>query len=70
VALAGYLGVRDSTRQGTLRWAIEQGIEIGRPSTLEIEADKANGAVVAARVGGAAVPVSEGTMEIPALAER
>jgi len=69
VALAGYLGVRDSTRQGTLRWVIEQGVEIGRPSILEIEADKANGTVVAVRVGGAAVPMSEGTMEIPALPE-
>jgi trans-2,3-dihydro-3-hydroxyanthranilate isomerase len=69
VALAGYLGARDPARQATLRWVIEQGFEIGRPSILEIEADKHDGAIVATRVGGAAVLMSEGTIEIPALAE-
>ena len=58
-AVAGYLGAR-ATRQGTLRWRIEQGIEIGRPSLLEVEADKIDGAITAVRVGGAAVMVSEG----------
>lgn len=62
VALAGYLAARDSRRDGTLRWVVEQGFEMGRPSILEIEADKSNGAVTAARVGGRSVLVSEGTM--------
>ena len=64
-ALAAYLGVRDPRREGTLRFVIEQGFEMGRPSLLEAEADKKNGAVAAIRVGGASVLVSEGTMEIP-----
>lgn len=64
-AFAGYLGVRARPRDGTARWVVAQGVEMGRPSRLEVEADKAGGAVVAARVGGTAVLVSEGTMEVP-----
>jgi trans-2,3-dihydro-3-hydroxyanthranilate isomerase len=64
VALAGYLAERDARIQGTLRWIVEQGFEMGRPSILEIEADKKNGAVTAARVGGRTVLVCDGTMEL------
>jgi len=64
VALAGYLASRDSRRDGTLRWIVEQGFEMGRPSILEIEADKKNGAVTAARVGGSTVLVCEGEMAV------
>ncbi|MDQ6634320.1 MAG: PhzF family phenazine biosynthesis protein [Gemmatimonadota bacterium] len=65
-ALAGYLAARDTTgrRDGTLRWVVEQGFEMGRPSMLEVEADVAGGAVTAVRVGGASVLVCDGTMEI------
>lgn len=63
-ALAGYLGARESAASGTFRWVVEQGFEMGRPSILEIEAEKRDGALVAARVGGASVLVSEGTMAI------
>jgi trans-2,3-dihydro-3-hydroxyanthranilate isomerase len=64
-ALAGYLGVRDATRDGMLHWVVKQGVEMGRPSTLYVEADKANGKITAIRVGGFSVLVSEGWMEIP-----
>ena len=64
VALAGYLATRDARRDGTLRWVLEQGFEMKRPSILAIEADLAGGAITAVRVGGATVIVSEGTMEI------
>jgi trans-2,3-dihydro-3-hydroxyanthranilate isomerase len=64
-ALAGYLAPLSGTREGTLRWVVEQGFEMGRPSLLEVEADLAAGAVAAIRVAGAAVPVSHGEMEIP-----
>jgi trans-2,3-dihydro-3-hydroxyanthranilate isomerase len=63
-AMAGYLAVRQSRRDGTLRWVLEQGFEMKRPSILEIEADLAAGAVTAVRVGGASVIVCEGVMEI------
>ncbi|HKB08688.1 MAG TPA: PhzF family phenazine biosynthesis protein [Candidatus Polarisedimenticolia bacterium] len=64
-ALGGYLGVRDRRRDGTLRFVVEQGFEMGRPSLLEIEVDKKEGGIREIRVGGASVLVSEGTMEIP-----
>jgi trans-2,3-dihydro-3-hydroxyanthranilate isomerase len=64
VALAGYLAARDARTQGTLRWIVEQGFEMGRPSILEIEADKKAGAVTAVRVGGRTVLVCDGTMEL------
>ena len=64
VALAGYLAARDARTQGTLRWIVEQGFEMGRPSILEIEADKRNGAATAVRVGGRTVLVCDGTMEL------
>jgi len=63
-AFAGYLAARARTRTGTLSWTITQGVEMGRPSRLEIEADKVDGVIAAIRVGGAAVLVAEGTMEI------
>jgi trans-2,3-dihydro-3-hydroxyanthranilate isomerase len=65
VALAGYLAARDPRRDGTLRWVIEQGFEMGRPSILEAEADKGDGIVVATRVGGETVVVTEGDMHLP-----
>jgi trans-2,3-dihydro-3-hydroxyanthranilate isomerase len=64
VALGGYLAARDPRFDGTLRWIVEQGFEMGRPSILEVEADKADGKITAARVGGKTVVVCEGTMEI------
>jgi trans-2,3-dihydro-3-hydroxyanthranilate isomerase len=63
-ALGGYLGVRDERADGTLRWVVEQGFEMGRPSLLELEIDKRAGAVVEVRVGGPSVFVSEGWMEV------
>ena len=67
-ALGGYLAARDATESGTLRWTVEQGFEMGRPSILEIEADKEAGEVVAIRVSGASVLVGRGEMEIPSRA--
>ena len=63
-ALAGYLARRDARRDGTLRWRVEQGFEMGRPSILEVEADVVGGTVTAVRVGGETVVVCEGQMEI------
>jgi trans-2,3-dihydro-3-hydroxyanthranilate isomerase len=63
-ALGGYLAVRDPRFEGTLRWVVEQGFEMGRPSILEVEADKQAGKVTAARVGGKTVMMCEGTIEL------
>jgi trans-2,3-dihydro-3-hydroxyanthranilate isomerase len=64
VALAGYLGARDSRPEGTLRWVVEQGFEMGRPSMLDAEADKKGGKVVATRVGGPTVVMTEGILTL------
>jgi trans-2,3-dihydro-3-hydroxyanthranilate isomerase len=61
-AFAGYLARRSWHKEGTLRWTIEQGFEMGRPSILYLEADLADGAVTAVRVGGTAVRTSEGRL--------
>ena len=45
-AFAGYLAARESMQTGTLRWVVEQGFEMGRPSLLYVEADVAEGTVV------------------------
>ena len=63
-ALGGYLAARDPQKDGTLRWVVEQGFEMGRPSILEVEADKVDGRITAIRVGGASVMVSKGEMEL------
>ena len=63
-ALAGYLASRDPRTDGTLKWIVEQGFEMGRPSILEVEADKQGGRTTAARVGGQTVIVCEGAMEL------
>jgi trans-2,3-dihydro-3-hydroxyanthranilate isomerase len=65
-ALGGYLAKVDGRRDGHLSWTVEQGREIGRPSVLHVEADRAGGATTAVRVGGSAVLVSSGTMRVPA----
>lgn len=61
-AFAGALACEHARADGTLRWQLAQGVEMGRPSLLHLEADKRDGAVVAVRVGGHAVRVSEGRL--------
>ena len=63
--LAGYLAKR-TPRDGALRWEVAQGVEMGRPSRITIEAEKQNGEIAAVHVGGSTVLVSEGTMQVPA----
>ncbi len=63
-AVAGYLAARAPAGDGTLRWVLEQGLEMGRPSRIEVEADRAGGQVTAARVGGEAVLVADGHLRI------
>jgi len=69
VGLGGYLAARDPRFDGTLRWVLEQGFEMGRPSILEIEVEKEAGKITAVRVGGKSVVVCEGRMELGVGAE-
>ncbi len=63
-ALPGYLAPRAPQKQGMLRWVVEQGFEMGRPSLLEVETDLLAGQVRAIRVGGASVLVAEGHINL------
>lgn len=62
VAFAAYLTSKKTELNGSWQWTIEQGIEMGRASLLQIFADKENGIIQNIRVGGASVLVSEGTL--------
>ena len=66
--LGAYLGVREAPADGTTKWVIEQGQEMGRPSLIRVEADTHGGRVVAVRVGGTSVLVSEGELFLDATA--
>ena len=48
----------------TTRIRSEQGFEIGRPSILDIEVDRAGAAITAVRVGGRCVPMGAGWLDI------
>ena len=61
-AFAGYLWQRNG---GPGKWVIAQGVEMGRPSELHVEANGEDGRLTSVRVGGSAVRVSHGTMTIP-----
>lgn len=63
-ALAGWLVERQPRPDGPRRWRILQGEDIGRPSEIALEADVAGGTPVAVRVGGRAVMISEGTLQL------
>ena len=64
-AFGGYLASQSNIRDGMLRCSIHQGIEMGRPSLLQLEVDVAGEDVTAVRVGGASVLVSSGTLHVP-----
>jgi trans-2,3-dihydro-3-hydroxyanthranilate isomerase len=62
-ALAALLAGYDPAPSGSFRWRVAQGVEMGRPSLLEISAEKREGEVVDARVAGTSVMVGEGEIE-------
>ena len=61
----GYLAWRSGVRDGILQWTVHQGVEMGRPSIIEVEAELAGGLVTTVRVGGASVLVASGTLHVP-----
>ncbi len=63
--LAGYLSKRERLKDGTTRWRVEQGNEMGRPSLIDVEADAREGALTAVRVGGPSIVISEGHLLVP-----
>jgi trans-2,3-dihydro-3-hydroxyanthranilate isomerase len=62
-ALAGLLSHLQEAADGSFRWRIAQGVEMGRPSVLEARTEKRSGTVENVWIGGASVLVSEGVIE-------
>jgi trans-2,3-dihydro-3-hydroxyanthranilate isomerase len=61
-SLAGAIMRFDKPGEGVSRHPVEQGVEMGRPSLINLELDVKNGVLAGARIGGHAVKVSEGTL--------
>lgn len=61
-AFAGALLDHDEPVEGAHRYWIEQGIEMGRPSRIRLEMEVSNRAITAARIGGTAIKVAEGSL--------
>jgi trans-2,3-dihydro-3-hydroxyanthranilate isomerase len=64
VALIGLLASLRPERDLQLSKTITQGVEMGRPSLLQAEAEKKDGVVTATYIGGRCVPVMSGTIEL------
>lgn len=63
--LGAYLVVHELVpAAATTRIRVEQGFEIGRPSILDIEVDRAGPAITAVRVGGRCVPMGGGWLDV------
>ncbi len=60
-ALGGYLTTRADPGETPLHWTILQGVEMGRPSKIELEVERHGGKISAVHVGGESVLVSSGT---------
>ena len=54
----------EALKDGTHRWQLEQGYEMGRPSDLWLEADVADAKLTAVRVAGQAVQIMSGVLEV------
>ena len=62
--LAAQLLKAESLNDGTHHWQLEQGYEMGRPSDLRLEADVKDGKLTAVRVGGSAIRLMSGEIEL------
>ena len=62
--LAAQLLKAEALKDGTHKWQLEQGYEMGRPSDLSLEADVNNAKLTAVRVGGSAVRLMSGEIEL------
>jgi trans-2,3-dihydro-3-hydroxyanthranilate isomerase len=63
-ALAALLSHCSDRPSGEFQFRIAQGVEMGRPSVLEARAEKRDGSVVGAWIGGGCVAFGEGFIEI------
>ncbi|MEO0923231.1 MAG: PhzF family phenazine biosynthesis protein, partial [Pseudomonadota bacterium] len=61
-SLAGALMKYEKFSNGSHSFLVEQGYEMGRASDIMLEIDVEDGEFFAARIGGAAVVVADGTL--------
>lgn len=64
VGLASILAGADSRPFSSTNWRIEQGSELGRPSNLDLEVERRFGSLSRIQIGGAAVYVGQGVIDI------
>ena len=62
-ALAALLAQHSELSSGDFSWQVIQGLEMGRPSRLQVRAKKENGSVTGSWVAGSCVMVAEGFIE-------
>ena len=67
--LATRVPMRDDGARGPRRFRFEQGIEMGRPSLIEVSVELAGGAISAVRVAGEAHRFAEGWLTLDTLEE-
>jgi len=65
VPLGAFLSSRQSSKDGITSWRIHQGIDMGRPSLIHLEVEKADRKIIAVRVGGTFCVIGFGSMHIP-----
>jgi trans-2,3-dihydro-3-hydroxyanthranilate isomerase len=63
-ATIALLAARDGEHESHSAWRIEQGVDMGRPSLLLGRTEKRGGAVSAVHIGGHAVPMMQGTLDL------
>jgi trans-2,3-dihydro-3-hydroxyanthranilate isomerase len=63
-ALSAFLATLDTASDGTFQILIEQGVEMGRRSLIEVTVEKAAGTVGDVRIGGRCVSVMEGRIAL------
>lgn len=64
-SFGGWLAMKDPKSEGEFALIVHQGIEMGRPSLLEVRATKVAGAVTSVKVAGRAVLTGEGRLRLP-----
>jgi len=63
-ALSGAIHFFDKLVDGHHPFLIEQGVEMGRPSLIHLHLDIAGGTIAGARIGGEAVRIATGTLDL------
>ena len=63
-AFAGVVHAFEALPEGDTLVAIDQGVKMGRPSFINLGIEIAHGAIASATIGGEAVIVSEGTLDL------